>query len=74
MQIEIANEAAAAAAAQAAGYENVQEYVNVLIKREADLLALREGIADAEVGNVTPFDEFDAEFRRENGFSPKANG
>jgi len=72
MQIQIANESEALQAAIAAGFDNVEDYVNRLIKKEADLQAVREGIADAEAGNVRPLAEFDAEFRRQRGIAPDA--
>lgn len=68
MQIEISNEAVAMRTAIAAGFQTVEEFVNNLVKREADLLALKEGIADADAGNTRSFDEFDKEFRRRNDF------
>lgn len=73
MQIQISNEAEALQVAVAAGYDNVEDFVNRLIKKEADLQAVREGIADAEAGNLRSLDEFDAEFRRQRGISPDPN-
>lgn len=69
MQIEINNELAAEITANATGFASVQEFVNCLIKRESDLLAIQKGIADAEAGNLTPLAEFDQEFRDRNGFA-----
>ena len=36
--------------ASSAGFDSIEEYVNRLIKKEADLQAVREGIEDAEAG------------------------
>lgn len=36
--------------------------------READLAAIREGIAAMEAGRYRPFEEFDAEMRNKYGF------
>ena len=72
MQIEISNETAAQIAAAAAGFPNVEDFVNNLIKRESDLLAIKEGLADAEAGNIRPFEDFDQEFRSKNGFARKS--
>lgn len=73
MQIEINNEALAQQAATAAGFPNVEVFVNSLIKRESDLLAINEGLADAAAGNVRSFDEFDKEFREANGFAARSD-
>ena len=70
MQIQIANELSAQQAALAAGFENVEAFVNSLLKRESDRLAVQEGIKDAEAGNLIPFDEFDRDIRQRNGFAP----
>ena len=72
MQIEISNETAAQLAAAAAGFPNVEDFVNNLIKRESDLLAIKKGLADAEAGNIRPFEDFDKEFRSKNGFARKS--
>lgn len=39
---------------------------------EGDLEAIREGLADVKAGRVTPLADFDREFRKEMGFSPRA--
>lgn len=65
MQINIANETEALRVASSAGFESVEEFVNQFIKKEADIQALREGIADAKNGNVRCLAEFDEAFRRE---------
>lgn len=72
MQIEIANAAEVAQLAALAGC-SIEEYVNQLIKQASDLEAIREGLADVEAGRVTPLEEFDREFRKENGFAPRAD-
>ena len=41
-------------------------------KRNADLEAIREGLAEADAGLGKPLAEFDAEFRQRNGFAPKS--
>jgi len=71
MQIQITNETAAQMAATAAGFPSVEDFVNCLIKRESDLVAIREGITDAEAGNVRPLEDFDRDFRNKHGFASK---
>ena len=72
MQIHISNVDEARQMARSAGFDNVEEYVNRLIKNEADLLAIREGIEDAKAGRMRTLDEFDAEFRRQRNIAPDA--
>ncbi len=73
MQIEISNTSAVTHLAAAAGC-SVEEYVNMLIKQAADLEAIREGHEDVKAGRVTPLAQFDQAFRKEMGFSPRADG
>lgn len=73
MQIQIFNEAAAIQAATAAGFTNVEEYVNQTIKQAADAEAIRVGIEDARVGRTTPLTEFDKALREEMGFAKRAD-
>ena len=53
---------------------SVEEYVNTLIKQAADLEAIQKGLEDVKAGRVTPLKEFDQAFRKEMGFSPRAEG
>ncbi len=52
MQIPISSEAEVQQMAMSAGFDNVEDYVNRLIKKEADLQAVREGIEDVEAGRL----------------------
>lgn len=70
MQIQISNEAEVQQMASSAGFDSIEEYVNRLIKKEADLQAVREGIEDAEAGKLRPLEEFDVEFRRQRNIAP----
>ena len=72
MQIQISNETVALQLATAAGC-SVEEYVNTLIKQASDLEAIREGQEDVKAGRVTPLAEFDAAFREEMGYVPRAD-
>jgi len=40
---------------------------------EEDLQAVREGLEDVAAGRTQNFSEFDAELRKEMGFTPRAN-
>ena len=70
MQIQISNEADVQQMASSAGFDSIEEYVNRLIKKEADLQAVREGIEDAEAGKLRTLEEFDVEFRRQRNITP----
>ena len=72
MQIHISNVDEARQMAHSAGFDSVEEYVNRLIKKEADLQAVCEGIQDTKAGHTRTLDEFDAEFRRQRNIAPDA--
>jgi len=49
------------------------EYENSsAIEREETCQAIRRGAADIEAGRVRPVEDFDREFRRKHGLSPRA--
>jgi putative addiction module CopG family antidote len=47
--------------------ELLREALAALESRDAEVLAIQEGIDDMEAGRVTPLRDFDREFRRRNG-------
>ena len=49
--------------------EVVREALAALRDREAEVLAIQEGIDDMEAGRTRPIREFDREFRQRNGLS-----
>ncbi|TWT38883.1 hypothetical protein [Blastopirellula retiformator] len=51
----------------AAGYADVEQFVNGLIRNERERLALQAGIDAMDAGQVTAFSEFDRQFRAKNG-------
>ena len=53
----------------AAGFANVQEYVNSLLSKDRDRIAIRKGYEDVQAGRTRPFSEFDAEMRQKLGMS-----
>jgi hypothetical protein len=58
--------------AVAAGFADVGLYIRSLLDRDADRLAVIEGIASMKAGRVRPFEEFDRDFRARNGLPPRA--
>jgi putative addiction module CopG family antidote len=49
--------------------EVLREALAALRSRDAEILAIQEGIDDMEAGRVAPLDEFDRDFRRRNGIA-----
>jgi hypothetical protein len=71
MTIELPNDRDVRSQAIAAGFSTVEEYVVALIDRDAERVAIQEGIDAMRLGQGRPFEEFDAELRREFGFGPR---
>lgn len=72
MVLNAVDERMLAEQAVAAGFATAELYVHSLIERDAERLAIAEGIADAKAGRVRPFDEFDREFRAKHGLPARA--
>ena len=53
--------------AVAAGFATVELYIQNLIERDADRLAIQKGIDAVDADQHRPFDEFDRAFREKNG-------
>lgn len=51
----------------AAGYADVEQFVNGLIRNERERLALQAGIDAMDAGRVVTFSEFERQFRAKNG-------
>jgi hypothetical protein len=66
MQLDGFNEQFIRDQALAAGFANVELYVQNLLDRDAERIAIQEGIDAAAAGRVRDFDEFDREFRLRN--------
>jgi hypothetical protein len=66
MQIELPDDCDLRDRAATAGFASVADYVQMLIDRDADRVAILEGIAAVKAGNVRPFEEFDREFRAQH--------
>lgn len=58
--------------ALAAGFASVELYVQNLIDRDAERLAIQEGIDAINAGRVCDFDDFDRAFRKCNGIPANA--
>ena len=57
--------------AAAAGFATVELYIQELLDRDADRLAIEKGIEALEAGQHRPFDDFDREFRAKNGLASR---
>lgn len=72
MTIQLPNDRDYQAQAVAAGYASLDDYVVTLLDRDAERVAIQQGIDDMRAGRMRPFDEFDAELQQEFGLSPQA--
>jgi hypothetical protein len=72
MTIELPDDRDLQAQAVAAGFSAVEDYLVALLDRDAERLAIRQGIDDMNAGHLRPFDEFDADLRAEFGFAPRS--
>ncbi len=60
--------------ALAAGISSVELYLQNLLERDAERLAIQEGLNAIAAGRVSDFDEFDRKFRERNGIVRDAWG
>lgn len=72
MQIELADNPSVQDQATAAGFANVEQYIQALLDRDRERLAIQEGIDAVDEGRVQDLDEFDREFREKNGIAQDA--
>ena len=66
MQYEHAQDQAAAA-----GFATVELYIQNLLEKDAERLAIQQGLEAHQAGRHRPFAEFDQEFRHKNGLAPR---
>ena len=66
------NDATVQSQATAAGFSNVELYIQSLLERDAERLAVQKGVDALEAGQHRSFDEFDREFREKNGLAPRS--
>jgi len=72
MEIQIdQNDASIQQQASVAGFETVQDYVENLLQRDAERLAVLEGLQAAAEGRVRPIEEFERDFRERNSLGPR---
>jgi hypothetical protein len=71
MMIELPNDRDVKAQAVAAGFSTVEDYVAMLIDRDAERVAIQEGIDAMRTGDMQSFEDFDAEVRQQFGFAPR---
>ena len=71
MELNRFNDATVQSQAVAAGFATVELYIQSLLERDADRLAIQIGINALEARQHRSFDEFDREFREKNGLSPR---
>jgi hypothetical protein len=55
----------------AAGFSTIEEYVAALLDRDAERVAIQEGIDAMRRGEMRPLEEVEMEIRREFGFAPR---
>lgn len=72
MQIDVFSDPTVQGQAAAAGFADVALYIQTLLDRDAERLAIQEGLDAMREGRHRPFSEFDREFRAENGLPPRA--
>lgn len=70
MQIEIPDNRDVRAQAVAAGFASVEDYISVLLDRDAERVAIQEGLRAMKEGRVRTFEEFDRDFRQSNNLAP----
>jgi len=58
--------------ATAAGFATAELYIQSLLERDAERLAIQEGIDAFKAGRHRPFEEFDRVFRQRNGLPPRS--
>ena len=72
MELNQFNQSEILAQASAAGFSTVELYIQNLLERDADRLAIKKGIDAFEEGQHRSFDEFDRDFRARNGLEPRS--
>lgn len=57
--------------AAAAGFATVELYIQSLLEKDAERLAIQQGIDAQRAGRHRPFEDFDQDFRKKNGLVPR---
>jgi hypothetical protein len=71
MDLNQFNESDIQSQAVSAGFATVELYIQNLLERDADRLAIQKGIDALESGQHRSFYEFDREFREKNGLAAR---
>ncbi len=71
MMIELPADRDIQSQAIAAGYASVDDYVRVLLDRDAERVAIQQGIDAMNAGDMRPWEEVDADLRQKFGFPPR---
>lgn len=71
MHVEIPDEYDVVEQAATAGFASVAEYLAMLLRRDADRVAIQKGLESARAGRVRPLAELDREFRQQNGMQSR---
>ena len=69
MQIELPEDAIKLSLA--AGFASVDQFINSLLHKERERLAIQEGIDAMEKGEAEDLSEFDRRFRQKNGLKSR---
>jgi hypothetical protein len=56
----------------AAGFATVEDYLLSLLDRDAERVAIQEGIDAMNAGDMQPWEEVKAEIRQKFGFAPRS--
>ncbi|WP_437186718.1 hypothetical protein SH668x_000068 [Planctomicrobium sp. SH668] len=71
MMIELQTDRDVKSQAIAAGFATVEDYLMTLLDRDAERIAIQAGLDDIAAGRMHPWEEVNAEIRREFGFDPR---
>ncbi len=71
MQITLPDSPLLQEQATAAGFLSVEQYVMDLLNRDADRVAVLQGLADLEAGRCRPAAAVEADLRQELGLPPR---
>jgi predicted transcriptional regulator len=73
MLIELPNDRDIEAQATSAGFSSVEAYVRTLIDRDAERVAIQEGIDAMNAGDMQPWEEVKQELQNQFGLNSRAD-
>lgn len=71
MQITIPDCCDAQSQAMAAGFASVEDFIVSLLDRDAERMAIQQGLDAVKSGRVRPFEEFDRDYRKQYGLATR---